>query len=709
MICLALLITMLPFSAAAQTEHTRKVVRVGWYDSSYNQVDASGRKTGYSYEYQRKLAAYTGWTYEYVEGSWAELFQKLKDGEIDLMSGVTYTEERTEQMLFPDYKMGSEEYYIYISADNADKFQDDYTYFNGKSIGVNKGTVQAGYFKKWAEKENVHANLVELALTEGESVAKLLNGKLDGFITLDTYFDTDAMIPVAKIGYSDIYFAVSRERSDLLEDLNMALRYIQNENRFYNDDLYAKYVQNTGVHLFADSREKEWLTKHGAIKVGYLDNYLAFCAKDEKTGELTGALKDFLEEASGCLANIRIDFKTTAYPTMAEAMRALKNGEIDCIFPANYSVYDGEKNGIFLTLSLTESTLYTLVRSDDNKSFTPSDNITTAVEKDNLNYGSILLDHYPDWNTLECDSIQDCIKAVSERRADCFLISSYRYNNLSKLCEQYHLIALDTGNNISFSIAVNENNTEIYSILDKIVNIVPETTINMALTQYFSEDQATDISFFEFVRRYLFIVIAVAVLIVAMLMMIIFQRRLILAEQNAKKHRQLADDLSRRVYVDALTSVRNKGGYDDYIRMLQERLECREVTDFAICMFDCDDLKIINDKYGHDKGDEYLKTAVRLICRTFQHSPVFRLGGDEFCAILQNEDLQSADELKAKFISESNMINSSAKNDWEKVNVSIGIARYDANADSSVEDTASRADKIMYENKRKRKTGRDIR
>ena len=266
---------------------------------------------------------------------------------------------------------------------------------------------------------------------------------------------------------------------------------------------------------------------------------------------------------------------------------------------------------------------------------------------------------------------------------------------------------LDTGNNISFSIAV--NNTNMYSIMDKIVNVMPDTTINMALTQYFSDEQKENITLLGFLKKYLFFVIAVAVLIIVMLMLIIIQRRLLIAEKNARKHRQIADDLSRRVYVDALTSVRNKGGYSEYIQMLQERLKRNEVKEFAVCMFDCDDLKYINDKFGHDKGDEYLKTAVRLICRTFQHSPVFRLGGDEFCAILQNDDFQNCDKLTEKFKAESSRINSTVSNEWEKVNVSMGIAKYDAHTDGTVEAVVSRADQIMYENKRKRKAGRNIR
>ena len=231
----------------------------------------------------------------------------------------------------------------------------------------------------------------------------------------------------------------------------------------------------------------------------------------------------------------------------------------------------------------------------------------------------------------------------------------------------------------------------------------------MALTQYFSEDQKSNISLLEFVRKYLLLVIAVVVLILSMLMMIIVQRRLIIAEQNAKKHREIADDLSKRVYVDALTSVGNKGGFDNHIKMLRERIASGEVTEFAVCMFDCDDLKYINDRYGHEKGDEYLIAAVRMIGRIFRNSSVFRVGGDEFCAILSGEDLQNCGELAAKFDSESRANNSAVDNEWEQVNVSVGTAVYDARVDNSIEDTIARADRIMYENKRKRKAERGVR
>ena len=163
-------------------------------------------------------------------------------------------------------------------------------------------------------------------------------------------------------------------------------------------------------------------------------------------------------------------------------------------------------------------------------------------------------------------------------------------------------------------------------------------------------------------------------------------------------------DLNKRANVDSLTSVRNKGAFTNYVEEMQKNLdENPEESEFAVGIFDCDDLKEINDRYGHDKGDLYLKTASRLICKVFQHSPVFRIGGDEFAAILRNDDLRNREELVASFNKSMDRISAAAENPWEQVHVSIGIAVYDPAQDNSITDLIRRADRVMYTNKRTNK------
>ena len=173
---------------------------------------------------------------------------------------------------------------------------------------------------------------------------------------------------------------------------------------------------------------------------------------------------------------------------------------------------------------------------------------------------------------------------------------------------------------------------------------------------------------------------------------------------NMKNH---IIDLNKRVYIDALTSVKNKGAFSAAIDALQKQVDENETPPaFAIGVFDCDNLKTVNDQYGHGKGDIYLKTACSLICHVFQHSPVFRIGGDEFAVILQNDDFQNREELVQKFRKMQEEICVSAENKWDEVHIALGIAVYDPEIDRTVNDTVRRADKMMYENKRREKKAR---
>ena len=163
-------------------------------------------------------------------------------------------------------------------------------------------------------------------------------------------------------------------------------------------------------------------------------------------------------------------------------------------------------------------------------------------------------------------------------------------------------------------------------------------------------------------------------------------------------------DLNSLAYGDALTSVRNKGAFDIYVREIQTRLDDPDDRpEFAIGIFDCDDLKTINDRYGHEKGDMYLTNSSHLICRVFQSSPVFRIGGDEFAVVLQNEDYKNRDALQKHFVSKSAEICAFAKDEWEKIRVAHGIAAYNPQLDKTVEDVIRRADRLMYANKRAHK------
>ena len=150
-LCLALVTALFPLRFA-RAQDAAKTVRVGWYESAFNMTDQFGRRSGYAYEYQMKIASYSGWKYEYVVGSWPDLMEMLLNGELDMLSDVSYTPERDGKMLYPSLPMGTEEYYLFVAPGNTEITPADYSTLNGKRVGANRGSIQAACYEEWAER-----------------------------------------------------------------------------------------------------------------------------------------------------------------------------------------------------------------------------------------------------------------------------------------------------------------------------------------------------------------------------------------------------------------------------------------------------------------------------------------------------------------------------------------------------------------------------
>lgn len=166
--------------------------------------------------------------------------------------------------------------------------------------------------------------------------------------------------------------------------------------------------------------------------------------------------------------------------------------------------------------------------------------------------------------------------------------------------------------------------------------------------------------------------------------------------ETAREHVEV---LNREASIDSLTGLRNKRAYDLAVADLE-----RVKRPYAIVMIDLNDLKGINDRYGHEKGDIAIRNLAGLICNVFKHSPVFRIGGDEFVVILTNEDLESREGLIGRFRDE---VRRSAGNGslqpWERTSAACGCAVYDAQTDRDAASVFKRADEDMYEHKAKMK------
>ena len=224
MLCLLLLLLALfPVKAAAETVPA-KVVRVGSFEDTFNYVNEKGIRKGYGYELLQTLSGYTGWQFKYVTCDWSDCFEKLKNGEIDIMGDISYTENRTEEMLFSDEPMGEEKYYLYADLSRADISASDYKTLNGKKIGVLMGTEPEVMLTEWEEKYDLKTEHVNIANNE-DVKQKLANHEIDCFVSMEESFWTELGIStITCVGKSGIYYAINKDRPDIKEELDSAMR-----------------------------------------------------------------------------------------------------------------------------------------------------------------------------------------------------------------------------------------------------------------------------------------------------------------------------------------------------------------------------------------------------------------------------------------------------------------------------------------------------
>lgn len=188
-----LLIALLPVSAFAAKETTPcdeiaanlPVVRIGWYEDSYHSTGDDGQRSGYGYEYEQSLAAYTGWQYDYVKGNWDELLAKLQRGEIDMMSALTYTDERAQKMLFSELPISTERYYLYANLDSSDISATDFSTIDGKRVGVMNNSFEADQLTAWEEASGIKTRHVYFSsIKQATSLAK--SHKIDCIVSMET-------------------------------------------------------------------------------------------------------------------------------------------------------------------------------------------------------------------------------------------------------------------------------------------------------------------------------------------------------------------------------------------------------------------------------------------------------------------------------------------------------------------------------------------
>ena len=538
---LLLLSTVLPVKAAAETASV-KVVRVGSFEDTFNYVNEKGARKGYGYELLVTLSSYTGWQFEYVTCDWSDCFEKLENGEIDIMGDISYTEDRTEEMLFSDEPMGKEKYYLYADLSRTDISTSDFKTLNGKKIGVLMGTEPEVMLTEWEEKYGLKTEHVSISNND-DVKQKLANHEIDCFVSLEESFWAELGIStIARVGKSNIYYAINKDRPDLKEELDDAIRALDEATPFYTADLYKRYFSLDYTPILT-GEEKAWLTEHGAIRMGFLTDDSGVSTFDPATGALSGAITDYIQFAKDCLGNQELEFHLVGYDSKETELDALRSGEIDMIFHFDQNPNLAEEYHI----ARSNTTWMTNLMAVTNKQPFDENKVNRiAVPKNRISLKIHIAFYYPQWEIVDCDTQEDAVKLVESGQADCFVTGISSENKYS---EKYSFYSVPLLNPVKACFAVNSGNRSLLSILNKTLKAMPVNMLAGSIAMYKSSARKVTLS--DFIKDNFVMVLLVSSVAVAAVLLTILKllRKARKAEAAARKAANDTQELNAKLQV----------------------------------------------------------------------------------------------------------------------------------------------------------------
>ena len=466
MLAVAVLFSVIsiPVSVTAET----KKVRVGYYENEVFQEGAreGAVKTGYAYEYYRKLSEYTGWEYEYVYGGFGELYQMLLDGEIDLLAGLAKTEERQSLIGYPDAVMGSETYYLVKHDTDVSITDDDLSTLNGCRIGV-LDSAMVGVLNRFLADNDVTAEVV--AYPDHAQLFGAFDSRDVDILAVesDGAYGKEHSEVLTDFGANPYYLCVSIQRTDLLKELNDAQRMLSAEEPNYLNSLSAKYY-SVSVTARAFSRtERDWMDTNHTLQVGYLENYLPYSDTDLQ-GNVTGIVKDIIPDILSSLGmnNVAVTYK--GYRSYDDMIAGINSGEIDVAFPVSGGLYYSEESNIYLSNPVSSSPAELVYKGE----FSDETTVHFAVNENNRMQFYFVRTNYPDAKITFYPSSEDCLEAVLSGKAGCMTLNGLRANDILRNRKYEGLSLRQTSYNDARCFGVKIGNEGLLKLLNRGINIL---------------------------------------------------------------------------------------------------------------------------------------------------------------------------------------------------------------------------------------------
>ncbi len=576
-------------------EAAEKTIRIPDYNmEGFIYTDDIGLRTGYSYDIFQEIAKYTDWNYKYVKCDRSQCLEMLKNGELDIVDSCVYTDERALEINYSDMNSGYGNK-ILITKRNNDKYiSNDFKNYSGMKIGIVNESFWKDSINKIASQKGFEPQIITFS-SYAENYEALDNGSVDAILTMGIQ-DSKEYNALFEFASEPFYFAVNKENTELLGELNQAMRKVWDDDNTYFLKAYNKYAEDEkSSEFFLTDEEKQYIEENPTIRAAFADNRTPMTVFDDESGEYTGIVIDIINLAAS-KAGFEVEFEKAE--NYKDAIQKIRQDESDiiCDFFSNYSW--AEKNGIKMTAPYLDSLEYSEVINKDKVDYDKKALKIAYVDNYFFNEKFLFTKFDREQMTLY-KSEEECIDAVNNGDADAAYLISYvaekivREKNyydveISEYPEFRHAICVGVGKN---------EDTRLFTILNKAIKSISTDEINAIIVKHNIFDKY-DVDMSLFIKKYpvIFIVVLLAIIFIAANVIYrIFKIK--------KKYDKTIFNLA---YIDKITGIWNINGF---ISEVMKKINENDFKNkkFALISFDISKFRVINEHYGRFVGDKILR------------------------------------------------------------------------------------------------------
>ncbi|MCQ4764955.1 EAL domain-containing protein [Cloacibacillus evryensis] len=612
-------------------------VRVGWFErNGYMEKAEDGSYYGYNYDYLRNISRYTGWRYEFVEGSFSSLYEALKRGEIDILGCVFYTKERVAEVGFPGTDAGVD-YLSLFTAAKSRLAENDFSEFDGMRVGVDsdenrRRLLEFAKNNKFTVRPVNYRSLSEIQ-------RGILRGDIDAGLTVGLGNNEKFRI-LSRFAPQPFYFAAAPGRNDLRAGLETALTQIKIQNPLYEKELSEKHIFRSSRYITFTREEQEYIKRAGKIKVAYDPNWLPYEFTD-KDGKYRGITSDVFERISAVTG---LDFVYCP----ADSPQAADADLISC-FDHDYD--EAEKHGLLMTDIYMRVPLM-LVRRSDKVFDSTKDTVTVAPESLRASGKKLKKEGYL---LRYCRTSGQCLEeVVKDNDVDQTLLSSFSAEILldeSRYRGLFGVVLQGYWFNACIALT-DDGNAMLHDIINKAVLYISDQEVDNIVIRHVLENK--EINLGTIIKK-----MPADVLMLALILLAVMVIALTFASITKSRSMKRIKDL---LYNDQLTGALSQAGFE---RGLRKRA-ASDADSLYIIDFDVYKFQIYNETFGREEGDLLLLEIAAVYRRYFADGGLLaRIYADHFAALalcggideLRERIVSMTDELKRSLKERSIIVN----------------------------------------------------